>query len=131
MLPQEVDRCLDLVNRKQGVRLGSDVGDEPSSAQDVGRHWSLEFAVPNEHHHGMETSGIELEKIFHGPPVLVVLMQRILELVFPLEEDLRPPLGPLVTEDPTGEVLRFNHEDPKLGYDDVVHLRGPIRGLYG
>ena len=128
MLLEDSDRFFDLCIGEKDVGFGPDVGDESWPLEDVGWHHRLEFAAANKHHHGMKASGLQAEKIFDGLQVIVVLLQRILEPVPLSKDDLRPSSRSLTSEDPAGEVLRFYHEDPELGYDDVVYLRGPVQG---
>ena len=127
MLLEDSDRFFDLCIGEKDVGFGPDVGDESWPLEDVGWHHRLEFAVANKHHHGMKASGLQAEKIFDGLQVFVVLLQRILEPVPLSKDDLRPSSRSLTSEDPAGEVLRFDHKEAEPRHDDVVYLRRAVQ----
>jgi hypothetical protein len=62
----------------------------------------------------MKASRPEAKEILHGLQVFIVLMQRIQELVAISVDGLGPLSRSLISENPAGKVLRFDHKDPEF-----------------
>ena len=90
------------------------------------RHGRFECGIPHKDHYRKHLLITQVQQVLQCLHVFVVLVQRVLKFLRVFEDLLRPiPLFG-VTEDPALHVLRFHHEHPIPGNNDVIDLGGAV-----
>ena len=128
--PARLDGENDLVHLltgEQHIQFAFDVG-HVAVRHHVGRHRRLELRLSPKHHHRKEFLFRDAQEFLQHHHMLVVLMERILELESSAAgQRLRPLRTFLVAENPAGHVLGFNDKDAEARHDDVINLRRAVR----
>ena len=108
------------------IRVGEYVVGAMSRCGDICRHFCFEGNATDEHDHGMNDIGRQLQQFAKRLRVLVVLPQRILKLILAFENLLRPHRLAFSAKYPACHVLFFDNKNPMRTDDDMVDLRCPI-----
>lgn len=128
--PARLDGENDLVHLlagKQHIQFAFDVG-HVAVRHHVGRHRRLELRLSPKHHHRKEFLIRDAQEFLQRHYMLVVLVERILELeLLAAGQRLRPLRTFLVAENPAGHILGFNDKDAEARHDDVIDLRRAVR----
>lgn len=113
----------DLFGRNQNrAGLPENVVRDFAEMQNLRRHFRLEFRVAGKRDDGLEAFDRDAKAFGECGQVFVVLAERILEAVLPLEMGDGPLGSFCIAENPPGIGLGFNDEHAPLRNDNVVDL---------
>lgn len=127
--------CLQGMQHGRHLRLaehrllkGLDVANPAHALGNIGRHCGLEGAAADKDDNRVHRLRADLQHRLQCLQVLVVLVNRVLELKTLLVNLLRPPSLLFTAEDPAAHVLRLQHEEAEGRNKHMVDLRSAVRG---
>lgn len=108
--------------------LPDNVGKLACTSNHIGRHVGLELTITGEDDVTVYLIGAKLEDRLHGPNMVAVLPNRVMEFVFFLVNDLRPVHLIGLTENPTRVILGLDDKHAIWRDNNMVDLRGASVG---